>query len=141
MNDREIEHSNDKIWPATTFKQFTVTTDTDSKYNYESLVIKYANAWQVFITHSGKIASWICASADTPHSDVYSVKTLLGNRLQEHHAVYARTLIKILCDSLGNRKQLELDRDTVMILGMDVHDDTTQTFKQITEQIKDMFLI
>ncbi|GFE54361.1 proteasome assembly chaperone 3, putative [Babesia ovis] len=129
----------DAVWPLTRSKRFSVKVTGDSKREYEAFVIKFANAWQLFLTHSGKVASWICASADTPHADVYSVRTLLGNRLHEHHAVYARSLVKTLCDSLSTRAAFELDREVVLILAIDVHDESTETFKQIMEQLKDIF--
>ncbi|KAK1936019.1 hypothetical protein X943_000978 [Babesia divergens] len=76
---------------------------------YDATVVKYTNAWQLFISYSGRVGSWICASADTPHSDVYSVRVLLGDRLHEHLGVYVRSLVKRLCDSLRTRAALELD--------------------------------
>ncbi|CDR94735.1 hypothetical protein BBBOND_0110330 [Babesia bigemina] len=98
-------------FPAVRTLRFTVDGAGDSKREYEAVAVQFANAWQLFLTHSGKVGTWLCASADAPHADVYSVKTLIGDRLQEHLAVYARSLVKTLCDSLRTRSSLELDRE------------------------------
>lgn len=125
-------------FPRVVTRTFAVNS-SDSSVTYEATLIRFANAWQLFLSYSGRVGSWICASVDTPHSDVYSVKMMLGDRMQEHLLVYARSLIKHLCDSLRTRDSLELDRDVVLVLALDALDDKPETFKQIMEGLHNIF--
>lgn len=126
-------------FPVVRSRSFVVTSADSSEVTYDATVVKYTNAWQLFISYSGRVGSWICASADTPHSDVYSVRVLLGDRLHEHLGVYARSLVKRLCDSLRTREALDLDRDVILILALDIKDDSPESFKQIMESLDDIF--
>ncbi|XP_953655.1 uncharacterized protein TA16430 [Theileria annulata] len=109
----------DNSFPLVHTERFTVTdsngtlnpqfhyhnSDEDTEYTLTAL--KFSNSWQLFLTYSGNVGTWLCSSADLSHLDIYSTKVLLGDRTKEYYQIYSRNGIKVLCDCLREKNKID----------------------------------
>ncbi|EKX74309.1 conserved hypothetical protein [Theileria equi strain WA] len=77
------------------------------KTEYDVIVIRFSDSWQLFLTHDQNISTWLCTHNNPSNVDVSSVSVLLGDRTQEYYQVYGRNFIKILVKCLENSGKIE----------------------------------
>ncbi|BAM39606.1 conserved hypothetical protein [Theileria orientalis strain Shintoku] len=144
VNNLELTRNSDPfpVLPLVHTDTFFIKDHNDDDVEYTLVVIKFSDSWQIFLTYSDNVAAWLCSSADLSHSDIYTVRVLLGDRTKEHLKMYSRNGIKILYDCLKESNKLNKYSPTdelILLMALDIKDDSSKTFHQIMERLKSTF--
>ncbi|UKK00842.1 hypothetical protein MACK_000916 [Theileria orientalis] len=144
VNSLEVNRDSNSlpVLPLVHTDRFIVKDPNDEDVEYTLTIIKFSDSWQIFLTYSDNVAAWLCSSADLTHSDIYSVRVLLGDRTKEHLKMYSRNGIKILYDCLKESNKLNKYSPTdelILLMALDIKDDSSKTFHQIMEKLKSAF--
>ncbi|KAF5153502.1 hypothetical protein TpMuguga_01g02805 [Theileria parva strain Muguga] len=142
LESNENSNSSDNSLPLVHTEKFTVTDLNNEDTEYTLTALKFSNSWQLFLTYSGNVGTWLCSSADLSHLDIYSTRVLLGDRTKEYYQVYSRNGIKVLCDCLREKDRIDKyspTDDLILLMALDIKVHDNKVFAQILERFKNVF--